>query len=156
MRGNPRLMTPPPHSQFLCRNWHCSRSRVSSGQLTGVVGDGESTGCGSATYFSGTCPLLNHFKSLEECRISTNAQFYISNTYMHAQTCILCNFTVHEYQHSYKAIFSVSSEFIYIIVQCSTTKICQGSRQCFSGVGTGGGGGQGGLAPPIIRLHVIV
>ena len=43
MRGNPRLRTPPPHSQCLCRSWRRSRSRVSSGQLTGVVGDWEST-----------------------------------------------------------------------------------------------------------------
>ena len=39
MRGNPPLRTPPPHSQCLCRSWHCSRSRVSSGLSTGVVGD---------------------------------------------------------------------------------------------------------------------
>ena len=39
MRGNPRLRTPPLHSQCLCRNWRHSRSRVSSEQSTGVVGD---------------------------------------------------------------------------------------------------------------------
>ena len=42
MRGNPRLRTPPPHFRCLCRSWRRSRSRVSSGQLTGVVGDWES------------------------------------------------------------------------------------------------------------------
>ena len=39
MRGNPPPKTPPPHSQCLCRSWHRSRSRVSSEQWTGMVGD---------------------------------------------------------------------------------------------------------------------
>ena len=42
VRGNPRLRTPPPHFRCLCRSWRRSRSHVSSGQLTGVVGDWES------------------------------------------------------------------------------------------------------------------